>query len=577
MSLGIANFEHEPMAEDQKLTPLKRFFRMLSLDRREIFVIYAYTIFNGLINLSLPLGVQAIIGFVISAEFSSSWGILIFIVVAGVAAAGVIQILQLSLTELLQKRIFTRASFDFAYRIPKFKMEAMTDWYAPELMNRFFDTLTVQKGLSKILIDFSSSSMQILFGLILLSFYHPFFVFFGILLLGLIVLIFFLTGPKGLKTSMYESKHKYQVAHWLEELARVMGTFKLAGKTDLPVEKMNGFVNNYLEYRKQHFSVLIFQYSNIVGFKTIITGGLLLLGSLLVINQEINLGQFVASEIIILLVMSAVEKLILSMETVYDVLTGIEKLGQVTDIPLERDEGINIEEHINSQGLDVELAGLSYGFSGSEKTCVRNIDLKIKEGEKICITGGSQSGKSALISLVAGLYEDYQGSILYNGIPLKNINITSLRSQIGNHLSQQDLFNGTLEENLSLGKTKISIQDMLWAIEQVGLNPYFKKLKAGLNTIIKPEGIGLSSSIKQKIILARVLAKKPKLIIMDNLLDGLGEKDREQIYNLVTSKENPWTLIAISNDKLMIDNCDRIVNMDDGEIVSIKNNSATKV
>ncbi len=576
MSLGIANFDVEPIDADQKLTPLRRFFKMLSLDRREILVIYAYTIFNGLINLSLPLGVQAIIGFVLSAEFSSSWGILIFIVVAGVAAAGVIQILQLSLTELLQRRIFTRASFDFAYRIPRFKMEAMTGWYAPELMNRFFDTLTVQKGLSKILIDFSSSSMQILFGLILLSFYHPFFVFFGILLLGLIVLIFFLTGPKGLKTSMFESKHKYQVAHWLEELARVMGTFKLAGKTDLPVEKMNGFVNNYLAYRKQHFSVLIFQYSNIVGFKTIITGGLLILGSLLVINQEINLGQFVASEIIILLVLSAVEKLILSMETVYDVLTGIEKLGQVTDIPLESDEGINIEEHIDSEGLNIELAGLSYGFAGSDEPCLSNISLSIKDGEKICIQGGSQSGKSTLISLISGLYDDYQGSILFNGIPLKNINITSLRSQIGNHLSHQDLFNGTLAENLSLGKTKITIPDMLWAIEQVGLNPYFKELKDGLNTIIKPEGIGLSSSIKQKIILARVLAKKPKLIIMDNLLDGLGEKDRERIYKLVTSKDNPWTLIAISNDSLMMDNCDRIINMEDGEIVSITNLSATK-
>jgi len=140
-----------------KLTPLKRLYRMLTLDKREILIIYAYAIFNGLINLTLPLGVQAIIGFVISADYSASWGLLIFIVVIGVATTGVIQILQLSLTELLQKRIFTRASFEFAYRIPRFKLEAISDFYAPELMNRFFDTLNVQKGLSKILIDFSSS------------------------------------------------------------------------------------------------------------------------------------------------------------------------------------------------------------------------------------------------------------------------------------------------------------------------------------------------------------------------------------------------------------------------------------
>ena len=126
-------------------------------------MIYTYALFNGVINLSLPLGVQAIIGFVISAEFSTSWGLLIFIVVAGVMAAGVIQILQLSLTELLQKRIFTRAAFEFAYRIPRFKVESIASSYAPELINRFFDTLTIQKGLSKILVDFSASSLQIFF------------------------------------------------------------------------------------------------------------------------------------------------------------------------------------------------------------------------------------------------------------------------------------------------------------------------------------------------------------------------------------------------------------------------------
>ena len=295
--------------ETLKLTPVQRFIRMLSLDKKEIMLVYAYAIFSGLINLSLPLGVQAIIGFVNSAQFSTSLFLLIVVVVIGTTAAGVIQILQLSMTEILQRRIFVRSSFEFAYRIPRFKMEAVNNFYAPELMNRFFDTLTVQKGLSKILIDFSSSTLQIVFGLVLLSFYHQFFVFFGLILLGLIVLIVVLTGPRGLKTSLFESKYKYKVAHWLEEMARVMGTFKLAGETDLPMKKTNEHVEHYLKYRKQHFSVLITQFANIVGFKTIITGGMLLLGSVLVVRQEINLGQFVASEIIILLVLGSTEKL----------------------------------------------------------------------------------------------------------------------------------------------------------------------------------------------------------------------------------------------------------------------------
>lgn len=561
--------ESKILDEKSKLSPLKRFFKMLSLDKREIFIIYAYAIFNGLINLSLPLGVQAIIAFVISAEFSASWGLLIFIVVVGVAASGIIQILQLSLTELLQRRIFTRASFEFAYRIPRFKMEAVTSFYPPELMNRFFDTLNVQKGLPKILIDFSSSTLQILFGLILLSLYHSFFVFFGFLLVGLMVLIFYLSGPKGLKTSILESKYKYQVAHWLEELARVMGTFKLAGETTLPIEKTNEYVANYLKYRKAHFKVLIFQFSNIVAFKTIITGGLLILGSILVINQEINLGQFVASEIIILLVLSSAEKLILTMETVYDVLTGLEKLGQVSDIPLEKEGGLSLSEVAKGAGVSVELHNLSYKFEDGDVQVLDKINLLVKPGEKIAITGNNESGKTTLLSLISGLYHDYEGSILFNGIPFADIDIISFRSVIGDNLNLQDLFHGTLAQNISVGKDDVRVEDILRAIDQVGLNDFLKDLPKGLATMISPEGQGLSDSIKQKLILARTLAERPKIIVMDNALQGLDFEDRKRISNILTSEDQEWTLLAVTNDPLVMSKCDRIITMEYGKIVDI--------
>ncbi|MEO9965459.1 MAG: ATP-binding cassette domain-containing protein [Reichenbachiella sp.] len=553
-----------------KLSPIKRLFRMLSLDQREIFIIYAYAIFNGLINLTLPLGVQAIVAFVISAEFSASWGILIFIVVFGVATSGVIQILQLTLTELLQRRIFTRASFEFAYRIPRFKMEAVTDFYPPELMNRFFDTLNVQKGLPKILIDFSSSTLQILFGMILLSLYHPFFVFFGFLLVGMMILIFYLSGPKGLKTSILESKYKYQVAHWLEELARVMGTFKLAGETNLPIEKTNEYVSNYLKYRKQHFKVLIFQFSNIVAFKTIVTAGLLILGSILVINQEINLGQFVASEIIILLVLSSAEKLILTMETVYDVLTGLEKLGQITDVPLENEEGISLTEVCKEGGIPIEFSKLSYQFEGESKKALDDINLDVKAGEKICIVGGNESGKTTLISVASGLYHNYEGSVLFNGIPFSDININSFRSVVGDNLNLQDLFHGTLAQNISVGKDDVEMEDILRAINQTGLNGFLKQLPKGLATMISPEGQGLSDSVRQKIILSRTLAERPKIVVMDNnALSGLDFEDRKRISNILTDPKQEWTLLAVTNDPLMLNKCDRVVTLENGKIVDI--------
>lgn len=566
MSMQSTDYEH---GFDEKPSPLKRLLSMLAIDKREIVIIYAYAIFNGLINLSLPLGVQAIIAFVISAEFSASWGILIFVVVLGVAASGIIQILQLYLTEVLQRRIFTRASFEFAYRIPRFRMEAVNNFYPPELMNRFFDTLNVQKGLPKILIDFSSSTLQIIFGLILLSLYHSFFVFFGMLLIGLMALIFYVTGPKGLKTSILESKYKYQVAHWLEELARVMGTFKLAGETDLPVKKTNEYVNHYLKFRKQHFNVLVIQFANIVGFKTIITAGLLVLGSILVINQEINLGQFVASEIIILLVLSSAEKLILTMETVYDVLTGLEKLGQVTDIPLEDEGGIDLHEVAGQKGVAVELCDLSYRYKGATHLALDGVNLKINAGEKVCITGINESGKSTLLAVISGLYHDYTGSVLFNGVPFHDVNINSFRSVVGDNLGLQDLFHGTLLENIAVGKDDLDIDDILRSIEQSGLSAFFRSLPKGLDTMIQPEGQGLSDSIKQKVILARTLAENPRVIVMDNALQGLDFEDRQRVSKILTDPSQDWTLLAVSNDPLLLGSCDKIVTLERGKIVHI--------
>ncbi|MCB0675663.1 MAG: ABC transporter ATP-binding protein, partial [Saprospiraceae bacterium] len=258
--------------------PVKRLFRLLELDRKDITFIYLYAIFAGLITLSLPLGIQAIIGLIAGGAMSSSLVLLIVVVTVGTALTGLLKVMQLTVTETLQRRIFTRSAFEFAFRIPRIRMESLAREYPPELVNRFFDTLTLQKGLPKILMDFSTAFLQIIFGLILISFYHPFFVFFGLILLLVLAAIFRFTGPGGLKTSLQESKYKYAVAHWLQELARSVTTFKLSGTSRFPLEQTDGLVVNYLDARRQHFRILLFQYGNIVAFKTIVTGALLILG-----------------------------------------------------------------------------------------------------------------------------------------------------------------------------------------------------------------------------------------------------------------------------------------------------------
>ena len=549
-----------------QFSAFKRLKNLLSLDSKEIVQIYGFAVLIGVLTLSLPLGIQSIINFIQAGRFSSSWIILVVLVILATAMIGVMQAFQLRITENIQQKTFARASFDFAYRIPKFKMNQLGDKYAPELINRFFDTLTLQKGMSKLFLDISTSAIQICFALILLSLYHPVFIFFSFLLVLFLYLIFKFSGKKGMETSLYESKYKYQVVHWLEEVARNMNTFKLAGNTKLHINKTDDMVNNYLKYRESHFKVLMFQYLNLIGFKVFVIAGLLIVGGVLVIQQKINLGQFVASEIIILLIMSNVEKLVIGLDTVYDVLTAVEKIGQVTDIELESNEGIKINNEASCENLSVEVKDLSFNYPHNQTLALNNVSFKIPSGKKVCISGFNQSGKSTLLSLINGIYSPNKGNVFFNDIGINNLDLQNFRSNIGGMISNEDLFHGSVMENITVGREKITQQQVLWAVEMIGLSDVIKNLPKGYETIISPEAKEFSKSTIKKILLARSIVTKPKLLLLENTFEYFEKSTKIQLINFLTDASNGWTMLLISNDPEIAKKCDEVIVLKNGEI-----------
>ncbi|MFT6000350.1 MAG: ABC-type bacteriocin/lantibiotic exporter with double-glycine peptidase domain, partial [Neolewinella sp.] len=183
-------------------TPLRKFFALLKSDRKDIGYVYVYSILIGVLALVGPLGVQAIINLIAGGTFNASLVVLVAIVTGASVLVGALKVMQYVIAETLQRRLFTRAAFEFAYRLPRIKLSAFQSHYPPELVNRFFDTVTVQKGLPKILLDFSGAVMQIVFGLVLLSLYHPFFAIFGAVLATLLFLLMWVIAPAGLQTSL---------------------------------------------------------------------------------------------------------------------------------------------------------------------------------------------------------------------------------------------------------------------------------------------------------------------------------------------------------------------------------------
>lgn len=551
------------------LTPIQRFWLMLKPDKSEIKNVYIYAIFNGLVNLSLPLGIQSIINLIQGGRISTSWIILVTLVVLGIAITGYLQIAQLRIAENLQQKIFTRAAFDFTYRMPKIKQEKLYNQYAPELMNRFFDIISVQKGLSKILLDFSTAAIQGIFGLILLSLYHPFFVIFSITLVTLMYLMFRTTMKKGLKTSLQESKYKYNVAHWLQEIARTATTFKLAGKTDLPLEGTNRHTEDYVEARESHFKILKQQYTILTLFKMLIAAGLLAIGSILVMEQKMNIGQFVASEIIILLVLSAVEKVIFSLETIYDVLTSLAKIGNVTDLEIETSKGRKISIESGSKGMSIELQDINFSYPESPLPIFKKANLKLNSGDHLLIQGENSSGKTTLLYLLSGVYFPQSGSISFDSIPIGNTCLEDLRSNIGDCLMDEQLFEGTVQDNIGMGREKANFQNIKWAVKNLGLEDVIKDLPQGFNTKILPQGQQFSKGIVDKLILARCIADKPKLLLIKDALSSIDKKERKEIIDFLLDKEHGWTVIIASTSEYLAKKITKKIQISNAEIIEL--------
>lgn len=534
---------------------IQRLIGLLKMDSKDILQIFYYAIFAGLLNMSVPLGIQAIVNLIQGGRVSTSWIILVVLVTIAVGFVGLLEIMQIRIIENIMQKIFTRSSFEFTYRFPRIKMREFRDIYPPELANRFFDTLNVQKGVTKLLLDFPAALLQIFFGLILLSLYHPFFILYGLLLVLLIYFVFKFTAWKGLETSLDESKHKYKVAHWLQEVARSLFSFKISGNTSLAMDKNDMLTERYLKAREGHFQILKIQYIKLVIFKVLVTAGLLAIGGLLVLNQEMNIGQFVAAEIIILLILSAVEKLIKGLEVIYDTLTSLEKMGQVVDKTLESDDNKNNVQEKSS--LDLELAEVGYKIG--KKIILNDISFTMKAGEKVLLKGQNGSGRTSLLKLVAGINDVSHGNIYVNSNSINGLKLNDYRKRLGVFLAEEFPFEGSLLENITFGDPTVPERDVYWAIEHAGLSQFVKEQPDGIHTKILPEGKSLSSLVAKRIILARCIVRKPDILLLKEPLESFEPEEATRILEFLTDPVHKWSILVASQRPIWEKACDKVV------------------
>ena len=551
------------------MSPVQRLFKLLENFKSEIKEIYLFALLNSLVSLSLPLGLQAIIQYLITGQPSSSLYLIMAVIVLATVLNGWMNIHQLNISEHVRQMLFVRGAFDFVHRIPRLDLQRLVRGYVPEMMNRFFDVVAIQSSLQKALMDFSTAFFQMIFGLLLLSFYHPIFIALTLVLLLLFYFIIVILGKRALYFSIKESGHKYKVVFWLEEMARLSTTLRLLPSLEPGIRKMDSEVDAYLEDRNAHYRILKIQYWGLVLMKLLVIGSLMALGIILLKKQQINLAQFVAAEIVVLLIISALEKIIFQMDSIYDLITSVTKVAHVADLPLKEASSVAPEQRsaLSDHGpLSLTLNNLCFKYDDSTQWKFRDLNLQIQAGQKICITGRGASGKNSLLKLMTGIYSASQGQVLIDQKPLEWIDRSTLNQRLGHCLNMEGVFEETLYNNIDLGRGCTADQIMK-ACNEVGLKSYLEHLEEGLFTPLQSEGSPLSATAAKRVVLARSLVQQPGLMIYEDVFSSLTQGEKAELYRTLT--QQPWTLVAFSNDPLLMEVCDQRYELTNGQLIQL--------
>ena len=532
-------------------TPLQRIWRLVVQESRNIRFLYSYAIIAGAISLVLPIGIQAMMGLVAGGRLSTGWLILVILICAGVLISGITRLAQISILEKIQQRMFVNTAFNFSNKIGFISGQTRGENKVVELSERFLDIITVQKSFAKLLLDFSASVLQIFFGVLLLAVYHVSFLIFGVAVLLTLATIIRFTWKNGISTARYESDFKFKTAYWITEIARNKNLFRFFKNSSYHVHRTDELLAGYLQGRNGHFKVIYRQAAIAIGMKVIVTAVLLLLGSWLLVNQSISLGQFLASEILIITLLSAVEKLILTVENIYDSGIALEKMGYVTDIEIPE------EQHIDSHVKITSAPEISIKTLNDPDTVV-----EIKPGQKVGILGMPGSGRTAILRAILG-EQHGQLNLKINNIPVRNVSSEEYNDFTGICFQSSTLFEGTIAENIALREdyNKSEISNL---IQVTHLNRFVEEQEHGFEQKIDIQSGGLPNNIARKILLARALYGQPNLLLIDDIWNVFTREELSQIVQYISSLKS--TVIIISNVLPVLEQMDKMLFFDNNLI-----------
>jgi ABC-type bacteriocin/lantibiotic exporter with double-glycine peptidase domain len=541
------------------VSPVRRFFRLLKAERGDIITLLIFSVFAGLLYLAAPLAVDAVVSNLAfggqSKPYVQAIVILAFALFGALALQAVVSGFQYYISDIIQRRIFVRTAADLAYRLPRVKAEALDDVHAPELVNRFLDVVTAQKSTALLLLDGINLIFGSLIGMLLLALYHPVLLLFVGVLLVLIIVITWLLGRGAVDTSIAESRMKYDVVNWFEEIAAFPFLFKGPGGYDMAYERANQLSTEYLRRRAGHFRIVMRQMIGLLALSVFASATLLVLGGWLVVSQQITLGQLVASELIMGSIVAALAKMGKKLEAWYDAMAAMDKLGHIFDLEIEREDG---EQPAKREGgAEVRACEVSFGY---HEPLFAKKNFTVTPGSRAAIVGPHGSGASSLLDILFGLRQPLEGHVSIDGLDLRSWYLEALRESVM-LLRRDEIVDGSVIENLRLGRVDVGLDEIRSALERVGLLDVLLHRPEGLNLRLKVGGAPLSGNQRTRLLLARALVQRPRLLLIDELFDSLDDESFKLLETAILDPSLTWTVILATRDHDVTKRCDQIIEL----------------
>jgi putative ABC transport system ATP-binding protein len=556
MKTVIDHHDHDThLAAHEHLPPLKRLFGILKPDKSDIWAIIWYAVGISILMLVTPITIQALVSTVAFGSVYQPLVVLSLVLLFCLIFAAILRAMQTYLVEILQRRIFIRVMADLAQRLPRVKISAFDRQHGPELVNRFFDVLTVQKISATLLMDGITIILQAGIGMAVVAFYHPILFSLDVILLGAIAFIIFGLGRGAIRTAIQESITKYRVAEWLQELARHPITFKMEGGGEYAIQRADSLAADYLTSRETHFRIIFRQIIASLMLQAVAGTALLSIGGWLVINNSLTLGQLIAAELILSAVIASFVKFGKHLESFYDLMAATDKLGHLIDLDLERATGEMLP--LKSTGASLELHDVTYGYDDHSHV-LEHFQLQLGAGERVALFAPNGQGKSTLTEILYGLRQPQHGQMTIDGIDYRDIRLDSLRQHLA-IVGANEIFEGTIADNIRMGRDYLLVHDVRRILSQVGLLDAVMQLPEGLQTILTTGGAPLSTSQVQRLMLARAIAGNPRLLIIDEILDHLVTENNDPALTTLLDRSMNWTVLIITARRELFSVCDRVI------------------